>query len=109
VRELNHLVERLAVVAEEDNMSLNDLPENLTAMTDNAANVLIKLTDDGIDLEEVEREIMRQALEKHGGNQTRTAQYLNITCSVLIYRMQKCGLQNLDPEAGDENTQPKNR
>jgi len=52
---------------------------------------------------------MRQALEKHGGNQTRTAQYLNIICSVLIYRMQKCGPQNLDPEAGDENTQPKSR
>ncbi len=54
--------------------------------------VLLQLPDDGIDLEEVEREILRQALEKHGGNQTRTAQYLNITRSALIYRMQKYGL-----------------
>jgi DNA-binding NtrC family response regulator len=27
----------------------------------------------------VEREILRQALEIHGWNQTRTAQYLNVT------------------------------
>jgi DNA-binding NtrC family response regulator len=93
VRELKHIVERLAVVSEDDNVSFKDLPENLTATTGNAANVLIQLPDEGIDLEEVEREILRQALEKHGGNQTRAAQYLNITRSALIYRMQKYGLQ----------------
>jgi DNA-binding NtrC family response regulator len=93
VRELKHIVERLAVVSEDDDVSFKDLPENLTATTGNAANVLIQLPDEGIDLEEVEREILRQALEKHGGNQTRAAQYLNITRSALIYRMQKYGLQ----------------
>jgi DNA-binding NtrC family response regulator len=41
----------------------------------------------------VEREILRQALEIHGWNQTRTAQYLNVTRSALIYRMQKYVLQ----------------
>lgn len=41
--------------------------------------VLLQLPKGGIDLEEVEREILRQTLEKHGGNQTRAAQYLNIT------------------------------
>jgi len=93
VRELKHIIERLAVVAEDDNVSSKDLPENLTSTTGAAANVLIQLPDDGIDLEEVEREILRQALEKHGWNQTRTAQYLNVTRSALIYRMQKYGLQ----------------
>jgi two-component system NtrC family response regulator len=93
VRELKHDVERLAVVAEDDNVSFKDLPENLIATTGSAANVLIQLPDDGIDLEEVEREILCQALEKHGWNQTRTAQYLNVTRSAMIYRMQKYGLQ----------------
>jgi two-component system, NtrC family, response regulator AtoC len=73
------------------------LPEDLTATNGSAANVLIQLPDDGIDLEEVEREILRQALEKRGGNQTRAAQYLNITRSALIYRMQKYGLQSAEP------------
>ena len=96
VRELKHTIERLAVIAENDALSINDLPENLTTVTGNAANVLINLPDGGIDLEEVEREILRQALDKHGWNQTRTAQYLNITRSALIYRMQKYGLQTAE-------------
>ncbi len=96
VRELKHTIERLVVIAESDVLSINNLPENLTTVTGNAANVLINLPDDGIDLEEVEREILRQALEKHMWNQTRTAQYLNITRSALIYRMQKYGLQTAE-------------
>ncbi len=99
VRELKHTVERLAVIAESDSVSVRDLPENLTATTGNAANVLIQLPDDGLDLEEVEREILRQALDKHGGNQTRAAQYLNITRSALIYRIQKYGLQQAEENA----------
>jgi two-component system NtrC family response regulator len=106
VRELKHTVERLAVVAEGDAVSINDLPENLTATTGHAANVLIQLPDDGIDLEEVEREILRQALDKNEWNQTRAAQYLNITRSALIYRMQKFGLQRAEAEDSGENTPP---
>lgn len=97
VRELKHTVERLAVIAESDAVSINDLPDNMTATTGNASNVLIQLPEDGIDLEEVEREILRQALEKRDGNQTRAAQYLNITRSALIYRMQKYSLQSDEP------------
>jgi DNA-binding NtrC family response regulator len=97
VRELKHTVERLAVMAESDAVSINDLPDSMTATTSNASNVLIQLPEDGIDLEEVEREILRQALEKRDGNQTRAAQYLNITRSALIYRMQKYGLQSDEP------------
>jgi len=102
VRELKHTVERMAVIADDDAITITDLPEQLTHTTSNAANVLLQLPDDGIDLEEVEREILRQALEKHGGNQTRAAQYLNITRSALIYRMQKYGL------AAAETTEGKN-
>lgn len=99
VRELKHTVERLAVITETNVVNTSDLPENLTATTGSAANVLIQLPDDGIDLEEVEREILRQALERHGGNQTRAAQYLNITRSALIYRMQKYSLQQAEEGA----------
>lgn len=102
VRELKHTVERLAVIAEDETIGIRDLPENLTAGAGHAANVLIHLPEDGIDLEEVEREILRQALDKHEWNQTRAAQYLNITRSALIYRMQKYGLQqaeSADPES----------
>lgn len=62
--------------------------------------MLLQLPEDSIDLEEVEREILRQSLEKHGGNQTRAAQYLNITRSALIYRRQKYGLASAETPEG---------
>ncbi|MBL8202735.1 MAG: sigma-54-dependent Fis family transcriptional regulator [Blastocatellia bacterium] len=102
VRELKHTIERLAVISDADEITVNDLPENLTAETSHAANVLLQLPEDGIDLEEVEREILRQALEKNGWNQTRAASYLNITRSALIYRMQKFGLGSTITENSDE-------
>ena len=105
IRELKHTVERLAVITESDAVGIKDLPDNMTATTGNASNILIQLPDEGIDLEEVEREILRQALEKRGGNQTRAAQYLNITRSALIYRMQKYGLQSTEPTEA-ENQPP---
>jgi transcriptional regulator with GAF, ATPase, and Fis domain len=36
----------------------------------------LELSDEGIDLEEIEREILVQALERHDWNQTRAAKYL---------------------------------
>jgi DNA-binding NtrC family response regulator len=104
IRELKHTVERLAVITESDAVGIKDLPDNMTATTGNASNVLIQLPDDGIDLEEVEREILRQSLDKHEWNQTRAAQYLNITRSALIYRMQKFGLQRVETAESEQNS-----
>lgn len=92
VRELENLIERLAVLAPHDSVTLEDLPEQIRRPAAHAANVLLELPAGGLSIEEVEREIIRQALEMHNGNQTHTARYLNITRSALIYRMQKYGL-----------------
>jgi DNA-binding NtrC family response regulator len=42
---------------------------------------------------EVEREIIVRALAKHRGNQTRTAEYLGIPRHVLLYRLEKFGIE----------------
>src|SRR5262249_54121108 len=107
VRELKHTVERLAVIAEGDLVGVGDLPDNLVASTRHAGNVFVHLPEDGIDLEEVEREILRQALDKQDWNQTRAAQYLNITRSALIYRMQKYGLQHSETASGEDHSHQK--
>ena len=41
--------------------------------------------------------LIAAALEKHQGNQTRAAAYLDITRSALLYRMQKYGLDRDRP------------
>lgn len=92
VRELENLVERMVVLAKGETLTLKDLPENVRRAPSHAANVLLNMPPEGLSIEAVEREIIRQALEMHGGNQTYTARYLDITRSALIYRMQKYGL-----------------
>jgi two-component system NtrC family response regulator len=52
----------------------------------------LQIPDDGISLEDVERELILKALEKCEWNQTRAARFLNITRKTLIYRMEKYGL-----------------
>ncbi len=92
VRELKNLVERLVVLATDDYVPADDLPDEVKRTDTAAGSLSFNLPEDGIDLEEVEKEIIRQALEKHGGNQTHAARYLNITRNTLIYRMQKFNL-----------------
>ncbi len=53
----------------------------------------MELPDDGVSLEEVEKELLLAALQKHHWNQTRAATYLRITRSTLLYRMQKFALE----------------
>lgn len=53
----------------------------------------IELPERGISLEEVEKEIIRQAYEKCGKNKARTARFLCLPRHILIYRLKKLGLE----------------
>jgi two-component system NtrC family response regulator len=50
---------------------------------------LLPLPDAGFSLIELEAEIIRRALDRHGGNKSRTAAYLGIPRHVLVYRLAK--------------------
>lgn len=93
VRQLENVLERLLVLSSSDLISVEDLPEELSTPTGNAAAILWPdLPDDGISLEAIERDLINRALEKFGGNQTQAARYLDISRRTLIYRMEKYGL-----------------
>jgi two-component system NtrC family response regulator len=68
--------------------------------------MLFNLPESGIDLEEVEGELILRALEKNHWNQTHTARYLNLTRSALIYRMQKFNIAERRPGAATPETTP---
>jgi len=92
VRELQNVIERLAVLAKDNLIRVETLPEEIRVADSRIASIGLKLPEEGIDLEGVEKEILLQALEKHGWNQTHAAKYLNISRKTLIYRMEKFAL-----------------
>ena len=96
VRELENLIERMVVLSSGEKITLEDLPENIRSPRPNAGNVLLELPPEGVSFDEIEREIIRRALEMHEGNRTHAARYLDITRSALIYRMQKYSLSGDD-------------
>ncbi|OFW40012.1 MAG: Fis family transcriptional regulator [Acidobacteria bacterium RIFCSPLOWO2_12_FULL_67_14b] len=93
IRELENVIERALVLDQDGVLGLDDLPERLRTREHRVANLRMELPDEGISLEDVERELLLAALHKHGWNQTRAAAFLNITRSTLLYRMQKFGLE----------------
>lgn len=93
VRELENVMERASILKRGDTITTADLPEKLSRRTAGAAAILLNLPDEGLSLEELEKDLISKALDKHKGNQTRAAEYLRITRPTLIYRMEKYGLK----------------
>ncbi len=91
VRELENAVERMVVLSREDVLSLETLPEQIVGYT-GQDKALLRLPPEGVDFEELEKDFMRQALERTQGNRTQAAQLLGLTRSTFLYRMQKFGL-----------------
>jgi two-component system NtrC family response regulator len=98
VRELENVVEHLVVLGKGDVIKPQDLPPEIRQARSRVSNISLKLPEEGISLEEVEKEILLQALEKHQWHQTRAAKYLNISRKTLIYRMEKYGLAPTDEQ-----------
>ena len=92
IRELENVIERALVLDKDGVLGLDDLPERLRTRDHRVANLRMELPDEGVSLEDVERELLLAALQKNNWNQTRAAAFLNITRSTLLYRMQKFGL-----------------
>lgn len=92
VRELENVVERLIVFSPGEEADMECLPAEILAPTLMIGRAAISLPPEGVSLAALEREVIAEALERTGGNQTRAAQFLHISRNVLIYRMQKHGL-----------------
>jgi DNA-binding protein Fis len=54
---------------------------------------IFALPEGGVELETVERELLRQALARAEGNRTRAAALLGLSRHTLRYRMEKFGFE----------------
>jgi DNA-binding NtrC family response regulator len=99
VRELENIVERLVVLARADEIAVEDLPEFLRREKPALEAVQLDIPPEGISLESVERELVFRALTKTNWNQTKAAEYLDISRKQLIYRMEKFGFRRTEDDA----------
>jgi transcriptional regulator with PAS, ATPase and Fis domain len=95
VRELENVVERMLVLSNGEQITENDLPDELRSTSQPPTNtsLVLDIPEEGISLDGVERELLLRALEKANGNQSKAARYLDISRRTFIYRMEKHGLR----------------
>ena len=80
VRELGHVIERAVLLASGDTIRLGDLALRGTSTAP------IRLED--LPLAKVEKDLVRKALARHGGNVSRTARALGLSRSALYRRLE---------------------
>ena len=90
VRELENFIERLVILSPTDDVQAVDLPAS--GATDTLKDRRIRLPEEGVSLDDLEKDLILQALEKTGNNQTKAAQLLGISRHTLMYRMDKHGI-----------------
>lgn len=96
IRELKNCMERLVVLGSEGEILAEQLPASLFVSrqtTGPSAERRFLLPNEGISLEELERDIIQQALEKTGRNKAQAAKLLNISYDTLRYQVKKFGLE----------------
>ncbi|HXV20783.1 MAG TPA: sigma-54 dependent transcriptional regulator [Desulfuromonadales bacterium] len=93
IRELKNVIERAIILENEETLLLEHLPQEIVTKTGGggAGSSGVRLPPEGIDIEDVERELIRQALEISEGNQSKAAKKLNLGIDAFRYRMKKFG------------------
>jgi two-component system response regulator AtoC len=95
IRELENLLERVVVLAVEMEIRAEDLPEDILHPSPDRAP--IEVSDDNLSVKrhsaELERVLIRRALERTGGNKTQAAELLELSPRALRYKIQDYGLE----------------
>ncbi len=94
VRELENTIERIVILAQGNEIGVVDLPAEvrLGGAACQVGGTGIILPEDGCDLEEVELDLVRQALDRTGGSAPKAAKMLGLTTKTLEARMSRLGL-----------------
>lgn len=94
VRELRNVIERASILEEGSLITTEHLPGDLVKGNGNVmAGVGFSLPAEGVPLQDVELNLVRQAVERTGGNLTQAARLLDISRDQLRYRLKKADAQ----------------
>ncbi len=111
VRELKNACERMVILCDGNEVSLEDLPAPSDRLRPEKAPLLgnggnlPSLPPEGLSLVDLEKRVIESALRIKNGNMTQTAAFLRIPRHVLIYRLDKYGIRrggSLLQQSGEE-------
>jgi DNA-binding NtrC family response regulator len=88
IRELRNVIERAMLLLEDEWIR----PDDVAALVRPVLAAHFRLPAEGVVLEDVERQLLVQALERAGGNQTHAGHLLGINRDQVRYRIEKFGL-----------------
>ncbi len=100
IRELENLVERLAILAEGDAIQVGALPDYITGSTGSCSIIEVgdELPVDGLDfnmlVEKFETKLITMALNRTQGNKKAAARLLNLNRTTLVEKIKKKGLES---------------
>jgi DNA-binding NtrC family response regulator len=92
IAELRSVIIGAAQLAGDDPIDMMHLPTYLQHAPEYPAENGITLPPEGVNLEAVEQELIRQALERAHGNKSKAAELLGLSRHTLLYRMGKYGI-----------------
>jgi DNA-binding NtrC family response regulator len=90
VRELRNVIERAMLLSDSECLDVRDFSATSNAVS---AGDDFELPATGVDLEQLERSLVIQALKRSGGNQTKAGTFLGLNRDQIRYRIEKFGLQ----------------
>ena len=108
VRQLESALERAILLCENDTITLEDLPPEMTgsraagAAAGGAGDSQFKLPPEGVNFEDVERSLIMQAMDRTDNNITKSAKLLGLTFRTLQYRLEKFGIKKETDGTGEE-------
>lgn len=95
VRELENVIERIAILTEKEEITPVDLPPEITEYS-GEIKALPDFADAGIDIDQIigdiEKKYLLKALEKSGGVKTEAARLLNLSFRSFRHRLHKYGI-----------------
>jgi len=90
-RELRNVIERVLLLEDSDTIQSDHLPAEIRGTGTRNPKAMV-LPANGLDLEELERDLICQALARAEGNKTGAARLLGLSRDTLRYRLEKYGI-----------------
>ena len=96
VRELENVIERAVVLGRGELILPEHLPAVIASREVPDDDIVGRVLESGISIDDLERELMKRALAQTGGNVSSAAKVLGLSRRTLQYRMEKYGITKLE-------------